>query len=154
MKHRSLIALALIAAFLLGQLSHAAAPSIRLPIVGAQIAQGAKLDKLVDRDCGFVSALSIDGRFFVGYQTRPDGHVHIAEDLGDRLVDVADPALAQTLRQLVAPSFDLPGPKQGSLSMVADGQYIRAYFTGRAADDPSGPFYVWRYRFPVPARPT
>lgn len=144
---RLIIALTILLSFAAGGLSVQAIQSpLRLPIISAQAAAGTSLVKLVDHDCGFVTAVNVGGHFFVGYQTRPDGHVHIAEDIGDKLVEVADPALARAL----SPHFELPGPKQGSLSLVSDGGYIRAYFTGRAEDDPSGPFFVWRYRFPVP----
>jgi hypothetical protein len=141
-------ALAAIFLFLLGMRAQAVAPSaLQLPVVGAQVAAGTSLVKLVDQDCGFVSAVNVGGRFFVGYQTRPDGHVHIAEDTGEKLVPVTDPTLVRAL----SPAFELPGPKQGSLSLVGDGTYIRAYYTGRDASDPSGPFFVWRLRFPEPA---
>lgn len=97
---------------------------------------------LVDHDCGFVSAVNAQGRFFVSYQTRPDGHVHVAEDVGDKLVDLADP-FAQP-PSVAAPAFELPGPKQGSASMVADGAKIRLYYTGRAPGDEAGEFKVWK----------
>lgn len=107
-----------------------------LPLVAAQSDAPVLLQ---DGDHGFVSAAQVSGRWYVGYQTRPDGRLHIAEDTGSALVDVPAP-LAETL----APSFDAPGPKQGSAALVADGTRLRIYYTGRAVGDATGPFKLWR----------
>lgn len=147
MKHRITITLLLWA--LLGYaMAHAAAPAVRL--LFPHVANGAiqtRLIKLVDQDCGFVNAVATsDGRVFVDYQTRPDGHVHLTEQIGDALRERA--VLTDTVA--LAPQSTLPGPKQGSVSQVIVGGELRTYFTGRAEGDPSGPFLVWVLVEPIP----
>lgn len=109
-----------------------------LPVVPAQTVNSAPF-LLQDGDHGFVSVAQVGGHWYVGYQTRPDGRLHIAEDVGAALVDVPSP-LARSL----LPSFDAEGPKQGSASLASDGPYLRIYYTGRAPGDPTGPFKLWR----------
>lgn len=124
----------------------ALAPRLFFP----HVANGAiqtRLVKLVDQDCGFVNAVATpDGRIFVDYQTRPDGKVHLTEQVGDQLRERA--ILTDTVA--VAPSSVLPGPKQGSVSQVVVGGELRTYFTGREEGDPSGPFLVWVLIEPIP----
>lgn len=114
------------------------------------VANGAvqtRLIKLVDQDCGFVNAVATpDGRIFVDYQTRPDGKVHLTEQVGDQLRERA--ILTDTVA--LAPLSVLPGPKQGSVSQVVLPGELRTYFTGREEGDPSGPFYVWLLIEPIP----
>lgn len=111
----------------------------------------ARLVKLVDQDCGFVNAVAYGGRVFVDYQTRPDGKVHLTEQIGDVLLARPEPPFS--LAPLIAPQTELPGPKQGSVSQIIVGNQLRTYFTGRAADDPSGPFFVWVLIEPIPPPP-
>lgn len=120
-----------------------------LPRVGGnQLPPGPTI--LVPHDTGFVNAVRVQGRFYVGYQLRPQGQVVVAEDTPTGLVPLPEPsdlltrALAITNTIDPDPRLSLPGPKQGSLSMVEDGSSIRMYYTGRAPEDPDGPFYVWR----------
>lgn len=114
------------------------------------VANGAiqtRLIKLVDHDCGFVNAVATaDGRVFVAYQTRPDGHVHLTEQIGDALRERT--VLTDTVA--LAPLATLPGPKQGSVSQVIVGGELRTYFTGREEGDETGPFLVWVLIEPVP----
>ena len=107
-----------------------------LPIVAAQSSAPVMLH---DGDHGLISAAQVAGRWYVAYQTRPDGRLHIAEDTGSALVDVPAPA-----QQALLPSFEPPGPKQGSSALVADGSSLRIYYTGRSVGDPTGPFKLWR----------
>lgn len=127
-----------------------AAPVSRLffPVI-AQGATQPTLTRLVDQDCGLVNAtLAPDGRIFVAYQTRPDGTVYLTEDVGDHLQKITVPI---TQAASLAPAgSDLPGPKQGSVSQIVKGGMLHVYFTGRASDDPTGPFYVWRLVMSVP----
>lgn len=162
MKHKRLINHLISLVIALGLVSwlHAApTPATHeqnLPIV-AQQANGDAPVLLVEHDTGFVSATTWHGRFFLVYQTRPDGHAHFVEHVGhNTLADVDDPLIRVVLAQMLparappSPAFDLPGPKQGSASLVADETYIRIYYTGRAPGDLTGPFYVWW----VPYTPT
>lgn len=130
----------------------AAGPGLRLFF--PHVANGAvaiRLVKLVDHDAGFVNAVATsDCRYFVDYQTRPDGHVHLTEQIGDVLVPRQ--VLTDTLT-LAPQATELPGPKQGAVSQVTCGGELRTYFTGRAIGDLSGPFYVWVLIEPVPPLP-
>jgi hypothetical protein len=101
--------------------------------------------KLVDHDCAFVAVLDVldtrhsdinttATRRFVAYATRPDFHITIHEE---------------TAGGLSAPLATLPGPKQGSVSLLAGIDKIEAYYTGRAEGDLSGPFVAWRIAIPV-----
>lgn len=137
--------------FLLGSAS-ATTTALRLPIVGAQAQMSVSLTKMVDADCGFVAAsLSPNGRIFVAYQTRPDGTVYLAEDKGPHFAKIDIPPIGAP--PIIQPQGDdgLPGPKQGSASIVVVNGVMHVYYTGRAEGDLTGPFYVWRLTMPVPA---
>lgn len=130
--------------------------ALSFPVVGNQAQPSASLDRMVDVDCGFVTATAApDGRIFVAYQTRPDGTVWLAEDKGPYFAKIAIPPVnAPPIIQPQGDDDGLPGPKQGSASVVVIGGVMRVYFTGRAVGDLTGPFYVWRLTMPVPAPET
>ena len=138
-------------AFLIGTALGIAAAVAPARLFFPHVANGAvttRLVKLIDHDAGFVNAVATpDCRYFVDYQTRPDGHVHLTEQVGDVLI--SRQVLTDTLA-LAPAAAELPGPKQGAVSQTACGGEIRTYFTGRAPDDLSGPFYVWVLIEPIP----
>ena len=150
MKRLTVIAL-VYASMLLGVFIAQAAPVNRL--LFPTIANGApqpRLIKLIDHDAGAVNAVATpDCRYFVDWQSRPDGTVYATEHIGDRLVPRAVAVVSATA--VLAPqASDLPGPKQGSVSQVVCGGELRTYFTGRAEGEPSGPFFVWVLIEPIP----
>lgn len=152
---RYIYTLAALLVFMLSYTAYAAPAPLRLPIVGASMQPSVSLTRLVDVDCGFVTATAApDGRIFVAYQTRPDGTVWLAEDKGDYLAKIAIPPIG--MPPIIQPQGDdgLPGPKQGSASIVVVGSVMHVYYTGRAEGDLSGPFYVWRLTMPVPSKET
>lgn len=135
-------------------IGRAASPSVAyLPAIAAGPSPtpfDASLIKLVDQDCGFVNAVSTtDGRVFVDYQTRPDGKVHMTEFINNQLVPRSSPFAIVA----PAPAAELPGPKQGSVSQVVVGNALLTFYTGRADNDPSGPFFVWVLIEPIPVKP-
>lgn len=144
---KALAVVCVVFAFLLGQAAAAPTPIRAFFPAVHNGAVATRLVKLVDHDAGSVNAVATpDCRYFVDYQTRPDGHVHLTEQVGDilRERDVLTDTLA------MAPLGALPGPKQGAVSQVTCGGELRTYFTGRAPDDLSGPFFVWVLIEPVP----
>lgn len=109
-----------------------------------------QLIQLVNQDCGLVNAVAtVDGRIFVDYTVRPASVVVTTEYIGGALI----PRAASHTIAGVEPEGTLPGPKQGSVSQVVIGPVLYTFFTGRATDDTTGPFFLWVLIEPVPAKP-
>lgn len=131
---------------------------VYLPLV--QQPPQSRLVTLVDTDAGFVAAelLPNTTRVFVIYIDRRDGNrIHVTEHIGDRLVEIPDPMLAQlAFADVLAPSptFTYPGPKQGTGDPLIVGNELRIYATARDVDDPTGPFKVKVLTMPIPKPPT
>ena len=130
-----------------------------LPLV--QQPPQSRLVTLVDTDAGFVAAelLPNTTRVFVIYIDRHDANrIHVTEHIGDRLVEIPDPMLAQLVfADVLSPSssgFTFPGPKQGTGDPLIVGNELRIYVTSRDGGDPTGPFKVKVLTMPIPKPPT
>lgn len=129
----------------------AAVPSLRLPVIGAQAQFSASLVELLPDDTTFVNAaVSPGGCTFLSYIDRAHGNrLHVVQDAGDHLVDVPLPAVVQSIA-IAAPGFVAPGDKQADGALTIRGGVLSLYYTSRAADDPTGPFRLWRLSMPLP----
>lgn len=129
-----------------------------LPLV--QQPPQSRLVTLVNTDAGFVAAevLPSTARVFVVYTDRRDGNrLHVTEHIGDRLIEIADPLLAQMVFGDVSapsPTFVYPGAKEGAGDPLIVGNELRIYATARDANDPTGPFKVKCLVMPIPKAPT
>lgn len=123
-------------------------PDVRLPIIVRAVEASVcnPSAPILDQDTGTLSAmLTPEGRYIVAYQDRAHGSLaHIAQHVGDHLVELDAPPLAVAEPPNVEPSFSPDGPKQGSLALVpgAPGQ-SRLYYTQRAIGDTTGPYALW-----------
>lgn len=132
------------AAYVLNQ--PAAATSVYAPVIRTPFKAMADPVKIVNHDLGFINGVNMGGTFYVAYQLRPEGQVIVATHTVTGLIPLDDVSLvlSQALSsQGETPNLALPGPKQGSVSLVQNGQLLRIYFTGREEGDPTGPFYGW-----------
>ena len=104
---------------------------------------------LVDYDTTLAMAANVPGtcRVFVTYVDRAHGNlVHVTEDVGDRLVEVQAPMLADS-----AQGFVPPGNKHASGFPIVVCGRLRIYLNGRDEGDIDGPFK--RLDMPIPAAP-
>lgn len=145
-----LIALALLAAFTLGQLAHAASSSIALPAVGVEAQLSASLETLVPDDSTYVSAaVAPGGCVIISYIDRAHGNrLHVVRDAGDHVVEVELPPIARSI--VIDPGFIPPGPKHADSALIINGGALSLYYTSRDDDDPSGPFRLKRLTMPTP----
>lgn len=136
-----------------------ASQNSNLPIVLHTQQPTTTLTTLIDRDCGFVTAVNVPNtaRIIVGYIDRTRGNrLFIAEDMGDRLVELDDPtgALAALVRpDVLEPQFVYDGPKQGAAAMVTIGTTLHIYATARDPGDGDGPFKLKRLSMRIPPAP-
>lgn len=137
-----------------------AGPNVFLPlIVNGQAPQQATITTLVETDSTFVSAATHppSGRRFVSYIARGNGNrLHITEDCGNRLEELALPASISAALGVegLAPSFTFEGDKQADSAMVITGNTIRVLVSSRDATtegNSDGPFKLKRLDIPVPA---
>ncbi len=106
---------------------------------------------LVDYDTTLAYAAGVTGtcRVFVTYVDRAHGNlVHVTEDVGDRLVEVQAPVLADSQQGFVP-----PGNKHASGFPIVVCNRLRIYLSGRDEGDIDGPFKLKRLDMPVPAAP-
>jgi hypothetical protein len=158
MKRLLIVLLALLLSFAAGTLTPALfaapAPVSYLPIVQRAVESSIcnPSAPLLDQDTGWLSAiLDASGRYVLAYQDRAHGsRAHIAQHVGDHLIELAAPALVTADQTSPAPAFSPDGPKQGSLALVpgAPGQKNRLYYTQRKPDDTTGPYGIWCLEFP------
>lgn len=153
MKHlRPLLLPIIVGAFSLGVVFGATSPRAFLPVVATgQIPT--TIVTLVHSDATFVSAANPPGttRRLLSFIDRAHGNrLAVVEDVGDRVVDVTLPPLA--LQALApSPAFIVPdSPKQADGFILIVGNTMYVYFTGRDADDPTGPFKLKRITMPIP----
>jgi hypothetical protein len=128
----------------------APAPAVYMPIIEtSQAPVVTRLVTLVETDAGFVTATVIPNtkRVLVAYTDRRDGNaLKIGEHIGDGIRPLEDPELVALARSLFAdvltPSYDFPGPKQGFGMIVIVGNEMRVYATSRDEGDDTGWFKV------------
>jgi hypothetical protein len=130
----------------------AAAPVPRqfLPIVRQQGAYS--IVPLIESDTTFISAVNVPGttRVLLSYIDRGHGNrLVVVEDVGDHVENIPLPPIALAGLAL-APAFSPPGPKQADGFLLIVGGELRLYYSSRAEDDPSGPFWLWRLTMAVP----
>jgi hypothetical protein len=148
----------LLVVLMIGIMIATAQPTVQrtyLPLI--QQPATSRLVTLMDSDVGFVTAtlLPDTDRVFVAYTDRRNGNrLHVAEHIGDRLIELDDPALApMVLPDVSKPAFTFPGPKQGAAALVVVGTELRVYATSRDVGDLQGPFKLKVLVMPVPLQP-
>lgn len=134
----------------------ATTPRAYAPIIrnGAAPPAQATVTTLVAVDCSFVSAINIPStdRVIISYIDRAHGNLlHVVEDLGDHVVEVALPPLGLSVEAAPAPQFTPPGPKQADSALVIAAGKLNLYFTGRL--EANGPFVLQRLTTPIPPAP-
>jgi hypothetical protein len=134
----------------------ALSPAALLPIVRNGQAPPAQttITTLVSDDCSFVSAINIPStdRVLISYIDRAHGNLlHVVEDLGDHVVEVAAPIVLEQLTIDPSPAFTPPGPKQADSALVIAAGKLNLYFTGRI--EANGPFVLQRLTMPIPPAP-
>lgn len=122
-----------------------------LPLVAHGLdAQAPSLVILVGHDTTFVSATGVPGtcRVILTYIDRANGNrLHVAEDAGDRLVEIAMPAGVT----LAGTDGEFPGLKHASGFPIVVCGRLRVYANTRIED--GGPFVLQRLDMPIPAEP-
>lgn len=99
---------------------------------------------ILDQDTGSLSVVYADGHWYVAYQDRAHGgRGHLAEHIGDHLVEVATPVGVAT------PAFSPPDSvKVGSVALaVSPAGERRWYYTSRKPGDTTGPYGTWCTRW-------
>lgn len=110
-------------------------------------------------DHGLVASAIVDGHLVVAYQVRPQGIIHVTEDIGTSLQELplATAALANlrfdappTGPPTTDPGFVFPSsPKQGSITMQQVGDALYLWATARVDGDVTGPFTIQRVIIPI-----
>lgn len=124
-----------------------------LPLVAHGLdAQAPQLVTLIGHDTTFVNATNVPGtcRVILTYIDRANGNrLHVAEDAGDHLVEIAMPAgMALTGAE---PDDEFPGLKHASgFPLIVCGR-LRVYANARIVD--GGPFVLQRLDMPIPPAP-
>lgn len=123
-----------------------------LPLVahGLSSEPPAQLVTLIGHDTTFVSATGVPGtcRVILTYIDRANGNLlHVAEDVGDRLVEIELPAGVALAGE--APEDEFPGLKHASGFPIVVCGRLRVYANVRTED--GGPFVLQRLDMPIPA---
>lgn len=142
---------ALLLAFGVGLLQAQDARPTYLPLVAHGLdAQPPQLVTLVGHDTTFVNAALVPDtcRVILAYIDRANGNrLHVAEDAGDRLVEVPMPVGVT----LAGAEDEFPGLKHASgFPLVVCGR-LRIYANARVED--GGPFVLQRLDIPIPEAP-
>lgn len=121
--------------------------STYLPLV-AHGAGAAQIVTLIDHDTTFVAAALVPDtcRVILTYIDRANGNrLHVAEDVGDRLVEVPMPQGAM----LAGAEDEFPGLKHASGFPIMTCGRLRVYANTRIVE--SGPFVLQRLEMAIPA---
>lgn len=98
---------------------------------------------LVESDTTFVSAAHdpVTRRVYVSYIDRARSNkLHVTELIGDRLVELQSPVLAQIQPASAAPAFSPDSPKDAASAMLVIDSWLWLFVSSRDDGDPTGPF--------------